>query len=189
MGTTHISSEISTSVLFHLERAAWMYQIDRTSIFSQWANFFLNSLEMSHFPKSFLLSVVLDRQQNVFRVKSRLFKARLPLEHGWWNRGRAPARRCLAGLRLPWTRDSPSPQKAPFRLFPTILCLWGARAEENQFWLAGLMLFKIFKAGLYKTVQKSLLDFYLPLVCHSVLVLRLGKQIRSYVFVLKTVDI
>lgn len=51
------------------------------------------------------------------------------------------------------------------------------------------MLFKIFKAGLFETVQKSLLDFYLPLVCHSVLVLRLGKQIRSYVFVLKTVDI
>lgn len=82
-----------------------------------------------------------------------------------------------------------APQEAPFRLFPTILCLSGTRAEENQFWLAGLMLFKIFKAGLFETVQKSLLDFYLPLVCHSVLVLRLGKQIRSYVFVLKTVDI
>lgn len=51
------------------------------------------------------------------------------------------------------------------------------------------MLFKIFKAGLFKIVQKNMLDFYFPLICHSVLVLKLGKQIRSYVFVLKTVDI
>lgn len=51
------------------------------------------------------------------------------------------------------------------------------------------MLFKIFKAGLYKIIQKSVVDFYLALPCHSVLVLKLEKQIRSYVFVLKTVDI
>lgn len=71
-----------------------------------------------------------------------------------------------------------------FYFFLPILCLYQRQAEENKFWLAGLMLCKIFKAGLFKTVQKSMLDFYLPLICHSVLVLKLGKQIRSYVFVL-----
>lgn len=61
--------------------------------------------------------------------------------------------------------------------------------EENKFWLAGLAWFKIFKAGLFKIARKGMLDFYLPLVYHSALVLKLGKKIRSYVFILKTVDI
>lgn len=68
-----------------------------------------------------------------------------------------------------------------FFFFFTILCLYWRQAEENKFWLAGLMLFEIFKAGLFKIARKSMLDFYLPLICHSVLVLKLGKQIRSYI--------
>lgn len=69
------------------------------------------------------------------------------------------------------------------------MSVYWRQTEENKFWLAGLMLFKIFKATLFKIMQKSMLDFYLPLLCHSLLVLKLEKHIRSYVFVLKTVDI
>lgn len=69
------------------------------------------------------------------------------------------------------------------------MSVYWQQTEEKKFWLAGLMLFKIFKAGLFKIIQKSMLDFYFPLPCHSVLVLKLEKQIRSYVFVLKTADV
>lgn len=69
------------------------------------------------------------------------------------------------------------------------MSVYRRQTEENKFWLAGLMMFKIFKDGLFKIIQKNVLDFYLPLPCHSVLVFKPEKQIRSYVFVLKTVDI
>lgn len=50
------------------------------------------------------------------------------------------------------------------------------------------MLFKIFKASLFKVMQKSILVFYLAMPCVSVLALKLEKQIRSYVFALKAGD-
>lgn len=69
------------------------------------------------------------------------------------------------------------------------MSVYWRQIEENKFWLTGLMLFKIFKASLFKVMQKSILDFYLAMPCLSVLVLKLEKQITSYVFALKAVDI